>query len=86
MSVGAGNSDKIYYVLHKLSSIVRKVSPTTGSLIFDLFKNKQASRVGKRKWDKRLIMEATENNGGGGGKEKKNVKSLKVIMKKHMTR
>ncbi|KAH1251732.1 Proteinaceous RNase P 1, chloroplastic/mitochondrial [Glycine max] len=45
--------------------IVRKVSPTTGSLIFDLFKNKQASRVGKRKWDKRLIMEATENNGGG---------------------
>ena len=65
MSVGAGNSDKIYYVLHKLRSIVRKVSPTTGSLIFDLFKNKQASRVGKRKWDKRLIMEATENNGGG---------------------
>ena len=65
VSVGAGNSDKVYYVLHKLRSIVRKVSPTTSSLIVDWFKSKQASRVGKRKWDERLIREAIENNGGG---------------------
>lgn len=65
VSIGAGNSDKVYYVLHKLRSSVRKVSLTTASLIVDWFKSKQASRVGKRKWDKRLIMEAIENNGGG---------------------
>ncbi|XP_020220559.1 proteinaceous RNase P 1, chloroplastic/mitochondrial [Cajanus cajan] len=65
VSIGAGNSDKVYYVLHKLRSSVRKVSPTTASLIVDWFKSKQASRIGKRKWDKRLIMEAIENNGGG---------------------
>ncbi|KAL2342532.1 hypothetical protein Fmac_003817 [Flemingia macrophylla] len=65
VSIGAGNSDKVYYVLHKLRSSVRKVLPTTASLIVDWFKSKQASRIGKRKWDKRLIMEATENNGGG---------------------
>ncbi|CAJ1936981.1 unnamed protein product [Sphenostylis stenocarpa] len=65
VSVGAGNSDKVYYVLHKLRSSVRKVSQATASLIVDWFKSKQASRVGKRKWDKRLIMEAIENSGGG---------------------
>ncbi|KAK7319984.1 hypothetical protein RJT34_04713 [Clitoria ternatea] len=65
VSIRAGSSDKVYYVLHKLRSRVRKVSPTTASLIIDWFKSKQASRIGKRKWDKRLIMEAIENNGGG---------------------
>ncbi|XP_027340855.1 proteinaceous RNase P 1, chloroplastic/mitochondrial-like [Abrus precatorius] len=65
VSIRAGNSDKVYYVLHKLRSSVRRVSPTTASLITDWFKSKQAARVGKRKWDKRLIMEAIENNGGG---------------------
>lgn len=65
VSIGAGNSDKVYYVLHKVRSSVRKVSQATASLIVDWFKNKPASRVGKRKWDKRLIREAIENNGGG---------------------
>ncbi|KAK7398955.1 hypothetical protein VNO78_10129 [Psophocarpus tetragonolobus] len=65
LSIGAGNCEKVYCVLHKLRTSVRKVSPTTESLIVDWFKSKQASRVGKRKWDKRLIMETTENNGGG---------------------
>ncbi|RDX99410.1 Proteinaceous RNase P 1, chloroplastic/mitochondrial, partial [Mucuna pruriens] len=65
VSIGAGNSDKVYYVLHKLRSSVRKVLPTTASLIVDWFNSKQASRIGRRKWDKRLIMDAIENNGGG---------------------
>ncbi|XP_014505558.1 proteinaceous RNase P 1, chloroplastic/mitochondrial isoform X1 [Vigna radiata var. radiata] len=65
VSIGAGNSDRVYYVLHKLRSSVRKVSQATASLILDWFKSKQASRVGKRKWDRRLIKEAIENNGGG---------------------
>jgi len=65
VSIGAGNGDKVYYVLHKIRSSVRKVSQATACLIVDWFENKQASRVGKRKWDKRLIREAIENNGGG---------------------
>ncbi|KAK7358337.1 hypothetical protein VNO77_00264 [Canavalia gladiata] len=65
VSIRAGNSDKVYYVLHKLRSSVRKVSPATASLIIDWFKSRKAARIGKRKWDKRLIVEAIENNGGG---------------------
>ncbi|XP_061343860.1 proteinaceous RNase P 1, chloroplastic/mitochondrial-like [Gastrolobium bilobum] len=65
VSIRAGKGDKVYYVLHKLRSNVRKVSPSTAYLIIDWFNSKHASRVGKRKWDKRLIMEAIENNGGG---------------------
>ncbi|WJX48308.1 ribonuclease P [Trifolium repens] len=65
VSIRAGKSDRVYYVLHKLRSSVRKVSNSTADLIVDWFKSKIASRVGRRKWDKGLIMEAMENNGGG---------------------
>ncbi|PNY12554.1 pentatricopeptide repeat-containing protein [Trifolium pratense] len=65
VSMRAGKSDRVYYVLHKLRSSVRKVSTFTADLILDWFKSKMASRVGRRKWDKGLIMEAMENNGGG---------------------
>ncbi|XP_058732287.1 proteinaceous RNase P 1, chloroplastic/mitochondrial-like [Vicia villosa] len=64
-SVRAGKSDRVYYVLHKLRSSVRKVSNATADLIVDWFKSETASKVGRRKWDKKLIMEAIENNGGG---------------------
>lgn len=65
VSIRAGKSDRVYYVLHKLRSGVRKISASTADLIVDWFMSNQASRVGKRKWDKRFIMEAMENNGGG---------------------
>lgn len=65
VSIRAGKSDRVYHVLHKLRSSVRKVSTTTADLIVDWFKSKIALRVGKRKWDKGLIMEAMQNNGGG---------------------
>ncbi|OIV93464.1 hypothetical protein TanjilG_21025 [Lupinus angustifolius] len=65
VSVGASKGDKVYYVLHKLRSCVRKVSLSTASLIIDWFKCKHATRIGKRKWDKRLMKEVMENNGGG---------------------
>ncbi|KAL5052618.1 hypothetical protein RYX36_033300 [Vicia faba] len=65
VSVRAGKSDRVYYVLHKLRSSVRKISNTTADLIVDWFKSGMASKVGRRKWDKRLIMEAIKNNGGG---------------------
>ena len=65
VSVRAGKGDKVYYVLHKLRHNVRKVSPSTASLIIDWFNGRQASRLGKRKWDTRSIKEAIENNGGG---------------------
>lgn len=65
VSIAAGNSDKVYYVLHKLRTIVREISTSTEDLIINWFKSKQASRVGKRKWDKGLIKEVMENNGGG---------------------
>ncbi|KAL3532463.1 hypothetical protein ACH5RR_005984 [Cinchona calisaya] len=65
VSVEAGRSDRIYYLLHKLRASVRQVSPSTADLIEKWFRSKVASRVGKRKWDQRLIMEAMENGGGG---------------------
>ncbi|KAI4347109.1 hypothetical protein L6164_007955 [Bauhinia variegata] len=65
VSVGAGQGDKVYYLLHKLRTNIRKVSPPTADVITDWFNSKQASKVGKRKWDKKLIKEAIENNGGG---------------------
>ncbi|XP_062147630.1 proteinaceous RNase P 1, chloroplastic/mitochondrial-like isoform X4 [Alnus glutinosa] len=65
VSVGAGKGDKVYYLLHKLRTSVRKVSPTTADLIVKWFNSKAASRVGKTKWDKSLIKEAIANGGGG---------------------
>ncbi|KAK4283800.1 hypothetical protein QN277_000714 [Acacia crassicarpa] len=64
-SILAGKSDKVYYVLHKLRTTVREVSTSTADMIICWFKSKKASRVGKRKWDKRELKELMENNGGG---------------------
>ncbi|KAG6723642.1 hypothetical protein I3842_03G218200 [Carya illinoinensis] len=64
-SVEAGKGDKVYYLLHKLRTSVRKVSSTTADLIVKWFNSKAAARVGKTKWDPSLIKEATENRGGG---------------------
>lgn len=65
VSVESGRGDKVYYLLHKIRTSVRQVSPSTADLIEKWFKSKVASRVGKRKWDQRLITEAMENGGGG---------------------
>ncbi|XP_057969725.1 proteinaceous RNase P 1, chloroplastic/mitochondrial-like isoform X2 [Malania oleifera] len=65
ISIGAGRSDKVYYLLHNLRTSVRKVSSSTADLIETWFKSKIASRVGKRKWDQRLIKEAIKSSGGG---------------------
>ncbi|CAA2984935.1 Hypothetical predicted protein [Olea europaea subsp. europaea] len=65
VSIEAGKSDKVYYLLHKLRTSVRQVSPATADLIELWFKSKIATRVGKRKWDKELIIEAIKNGGGG---------------------
>ncbi|KAI3945220.1 hypothetical protein MKX01_034981 [Papaver californicum] len=65
VSVETGTADKVYHVLQKLRSSVRKVSVSTADLIEKWFGSKAASRVGKRKWDQRLILEAVKNGGGG---------------------
>ncbi|KAJ8562485.1 hypothetical protein K7X08_011776 [Anisodus acutangulus] len=65
VSIEAGRSDKVYYLLHKLRAGVRQVSPSTADLIEKWFNSKVASRVGKRKWDERSIQEAIKNGGGG---------------------
>ncbi|KAJ7969593.1 proteinaceous RNase P 1, chloroplastic/mitochondrial-like [Quillaja saponaria] len=65
LSVAAGRDDKVYYLLHKLRTSVRQVSLVTADLIISWFKIKEASRVGKRKWDLTCIKGAIENNGGG---------------------
>ncbi|KAG6770026.1 hypothetical protein POTOM_025693 [Populus tomentosa] len=61
-SVEGGKGDKVYYLLHKLRRIVRRVSPSTAGIIVRWFNSKAASRVGKTKWD---VKEAIENGGGG---------------------
>ncbi|XP_076911605.1 proteinaceous RNase P 1, chloroplastic/mitochondrial-like isoform X1 [Bidens hawaiensis] len=65
VSVEANRSDKVYYLMHKLRTRVRKVSPSTANLIEKWFSSKTASRIGKRKWDQQLIDQAVENGGGG---------------------
>lgn len=65
VSIDSGSSDKVYYILHKLRTSVRKVLPSTADLIEKWFTSKVASLVGKRKWDQELIMKAMENGGGG---------------------
>ncbi|KAH6755123.1 proteinaceous RNase P 1 [Perilla frutescens var. hirtella] len=65
VSIEAGKGDRVYYILHKLRASVRQVSPSTADLIEKWFTSKVASRVGKRKWDQELIIQAMENGGGG---------------------
>ncbi|PWA97968.1 Pentatricopeptide repeat-containing protein [Artemisia annua] len=65
VSIEASRSDKVYYLLHKLRTGVRKVLPSTADVIEKWFNSKTASRVGKRKWDQQLINKAVENGGGG---------------------
>nr|GFB11802.1 hypothetical protein [Tanacetum cinerariifolium] len=65
VSIEACRSDKVYYLLHKLRTSVRKVLPSTADVIEKWFNSKTASRVGKRKWDQRSINKAIENGGGG---------------------
>ncbi|XP_068343033.1 proteinaceous RNase P 1, chloroplastic/mitochondrial-like [Pyrus communis] len=65
VSVGVGKGDKVYYMLHKLRTSVRRVSPSTADLIVKWFLSKEASRVGRTKWDRRSIRVAIENGGGG---------------------
>ncbi|KAI3814542.1 hypothetical protein L1987_14182 [Smallanthus sonchifolius] len=65
MSVEANRSDKVYYLLHKLRTSVRKVLPSIADLIEKWFRSKTASRIGKRKWDQQLIDQTVENGGGG---------------------
>ncbi|KAI7987387.1 hypothetical protein LOK49_LG13G00566 [Camellia lanceoleosa] len=65
LSIDTGRSDKVYYLLHKLRTGVRKVSPSTADLLEKWFKSKVASKVGKRNWDKRLVRAAIGNGGGG---------------------
>lgn len=65
VSIEAGRGDKVYYLLHKLRTSVRKVSPSTADLIEKWFRSKVASTLGRRKWDQSLIMEANVNGGGG---------------------
>lgn len=65
VSVGVGKGDKVYYLLHKLRTTVRKVLPLTADLLVSWFNSKAASRVGKTKWDKRSIKKSILNGGGG---------------------
>lgn len=65
VSVEAGKGDKVYYLLHKLRTSVRKVSPSTADVIAKWFNSKEAARLGKKKWNERLIKDTMENKGGG---------------------
>ncbi|XP_057537261.1 proteinaceous RNase P 1, chloroplastic/mitochondrial-like isoform X2 [Amaranthus tricolor] len=65
VSVETGKSDRVYYVLQKLRTNVRSVSPATAELIEKWFKSKASSRIGKRKWDHDVIAQTMEKVGGG---------------------
>ncbi|XP_024034130.1 proteinaceous RNase P 1, chloroplastic/mitochondrial isoform X3 [Citrus clementina] len=65
VSVEAGKGDRVYYLLHKLRTSVRKVSPSTADVIAKWFNSKEAARLGKKKWNESLIRDKMENKGGG---------------------
>ncbi|KAH7523142.1 hypothetical protein JRO89_XSUnG0083800 [Xanthoceras sorbifolium] len=65
VSVVTGKGDKVYYLLHKLRTSVRKVSPYTAETIVKWFNSKEAARLGKTKWDHRLVKKTMEDKGGG---------------------
>ncbi|KAK9715346.1 hypothetical protein RND81_06G159100 [Saponaria officinalis] len=65
VSIESEKADKVYYVLHKLRTNVRSVSPSTAKLIEKWFRSRVASRVGKRKWDANMLARKIENVGGG---------------------
>ncbi|CAI9100351.1 OLC1v1037331C1 [Oldenlandia corymbosa var. corymbosa] len=65
VSVEAGRSDKVYYLLHKLRTNVRQVTPSTADVIEKWFRSNVASKVGKKKWSQKMITEAITNGGGG---------------------
>uniref|UniRef100_A0A7N0TIU4 ribonuclease P n=1 Tax=Kalanchoe fedtschenkoi TaxID=63787 RepID=A0A7N0TIU4_KALFE len=64
-SIGAKNGDRVYYLLHKFRTVVRRVSNTTADLIRKWFESAEAARVGKTKWNRIQIKTANENRGGG---------------------
>ncbi|XP_009380560.2 proteinaceous RNase P 1, chloroplastic/mitochondrial-like [Musa acuminata AAA Group] len=64
-SVAARRGEKVYYLLHKLRTNVRQVSPSTAAVLEAWFRSAAASRLGKRKWDVQAVAEAIENGGGG---------------------
>ncbi|XP_072985476.1 proteinaceous RNase P 1, chloroplastic/mitochondrial-like [Typha latifolia] len=65
VSVAAYRGEKVYYLLHKLRTNVRQVSPSIADLIEAWFRSSTASRVGKRKCDGNSVAQAIENGGGG---------------------
>ncbi|XP_047330674.1 proteinaceous RNase P 1, chloroplastic/mitochondrial-like [Impatiens glandulifera] len=65
VSMETGRADKAYYLLHKLRTSVRKVSPSVANLVEEWFNSKAASRVGKRKWDEKLLSRTIADRGGG---------------------
>ncbi|KAK1264401.1 hypothetical protein QJS04_geneDACA019426 [Acorus gramineus] len=65
VGVRAGRGDRVYEVMHKLRTSVRQVTPSVADLIVRWFESAAASRVGKRKWDERLVSREMENGGGG---------------------
>lgn len=65
VSVEGNRSDKVYYLLHKLRTSVRQVSPSVADLLEKWFKSDAASKVGKVKWDVKEIRKMIEKKGGG---------------------
>lgn len=65
VSINASKAEKVYYLLHKLRTSVRQVSPSTADLIVTWFKSKDAAKVGKVKLNQEKIKKAIENGGGG---------------------
>ncbi|KAI4376609.1 hypothetical protein MLD38_014351 [Melastoma candidum] len=65
VSIAAGNGEKVYYLLHKLRTSSRKVTPDTANLIEQWFSGPIASKLGKSEWDVKEIKGAMEYGGGG---------------------
>ncbi|XP_021297801.1 proteinaceous RNase P 1, chloroplastic/mitochondrial-like [Herrania umbratica] len=65
VSTETGKGDNVCYLLHKVKTSVRKMSPSTADIIVKWFESKATSRLGKQTMDQRFIKKAIENGGEG---------------------
>ncbi|WOK93375.1 proteinaceous RNase P 1, chloroplastic/mitochondrial-like [Canna indica] len=65
LNVRAGRGEDVYRLLHRMRTIVRRVSESTAEIIEGWFDTEAAKEVGLEKWDINKVKERMVKGGGG---------------------
>lgn len=65
VSAGNGRGVEVYRVLHRMRSLVRRVSDETAEVVEGWFGSEAAEEVGKEEWDEREVKDGLVRGGGG---------------------